>query len=725
MPPTVMGKTGGESNSRKSALGNGDGEAKDGFEQMYMNNVKNEDSPKTAPETPKNGDTHEAPPERSKQGHESAEPKSKPAKRNEEKPGTPTQNTLAEAEQDPSTDVRKTQRYIAPVRQTQPFISHEEVNPPEIQVETPEIPEDTINPAKTQHQISWEDRGIPPEQADYERALFEAKRRAGRKKIAIVSSAQLAGKPEKPELPGDPTPQPKTKNGHLTATRQWDGVIRPENEGKVERTQDKADVKADKIQQTADHSQRDTDAKLAQRDTDAKLAQRDTDAKLAQREDKTATKDDRTREQAEARTEPASRREFGDSKTVALDTSSVIQSASAAGANKKSKGPAPSEVTDQKAGAPGAESTPSRELSEDEEEVVIVKPKERPSRPGRVTSVESEVLSTMPIDRNKLDIVNYQDDSVDKFPKVDHGEIPEGVDPELWRAAKAAKQDVRGTQMLSEDELKGMKPDPDRQPKKVAKPKIEPRELPPDVKVSNMKTNVTQQRETHPQDLLEAIARTRKHFQQLRAEQPTPAAPNSETQKPQDVEVTSTINLPRGLDELKRKHVPEARIPDPQPGKPLAVAEQVTDPQASNKANANAAHQLDAARTKAVEDLARMINDRVQVAASQESSSSIRLSMDFNSSRLGNVSVSVEQNANGQLNVTLQAESDGSRQQLNGQRDELARQLRQMGYDQVNVEVHTGQQNEREQTADDDPDANPDENVQFRDEDGNVLEDLG
>lgn len=70
-----------------------------------------------------------------------------------------------------------------------------------------------------------------------------------------------------------------------------------------------------------------------------------------------------------------------------------------------------------------------------------------------------------------------------------------------------------------------------------------------------------------------------------------------------------------------------------------------------------------------------------------------KLSMDFESSTFGQVNLSVQQKA-GALAVNIQLSSDSSKDQLMQQRDELANQLRMMGYKDVSLDISAGKDNQ-------------------------------
>jgi len=69
-----------------------------------------------------------------------------------------------------------------------------------------------------------------------------------------------------------------------------------------------------------------------------------------------------------------------------------------------------------------------------------------------------------------------------------------------------------------------------------------------------------------------------------------------------------------------------------------------------------------------------------------------KLSMDFESSSFGQVNLSVQQKGN-IIAVNIQMSSDSSKDQLMQQRDDLANQLRMMGYKEVALDISSGRDN--------------------------------
>ncbi|OVE81813.1 hypothetical protein BVY04_02415 [bacterium M21] len=215
-----------------------------------------------------------------------------------------------------------------------------------------------------------------------------------------------------------------------------------------------------------------------------------------------------------------------------------------------------------------------------------------------------------------------------------------------------------------------------------------------------------------------------------RAEIPVAETRSGITPETKNIEVTSTINLPRGVDVLKRAQAAlkrgqtqkakpfDAQVKERQGGEGMQES-----PQSLNKAQATVLPNQ-ATRAGNISDIIRFINENVQHLRGAENTQNTKMVLDFSSNRFGNLNITIEQSS-GQLNVTLQSDTDSSRQQLLDQRDELARQLRQMGYGEVSVDIEDKDQDAQKKQAAEDEDDSPDKNVRFRGEDGNILEDLG
>ncbi|OVE77620.1 hypothetical protein BVX99_02220, partial [bacterium F16] len=215
-------------------------------------------------------------------------------------------------------------------------------------------------------------------------------------------------------------------------------------------------------------------------------------------------------------------------------------------------------------------------------------------------------------------------------------------------------------------------------------------------------------------------ARARKAFADNQAQQPTPPKTGNAAQ---DFETTGTINLPRGTHALKtigklaqknlqntaKKPVQAIGISDTDASKQSGIkdAGALKSPVAQPRPSAN------------LDDLVRMI--REQLPQLQANSGS-RITMDFTSSRFGDLNISLTQQQ-GRLSVVIQADSDSSQESLSQNRNELNRQLRQMGYGQVNVEINNSSRDEQAQSEDTEDNATPDKNIRFIDENGDILED--
>ena len=121
-------------------------------------------------------------------------------------------------------------------------------------------------------------------------------------------------------------------------------------------------------------------------------------------------------------------------------------------------------------------------------------------------------------------------------------------------------------------------------------------------------------------------------------------------------------------------------------------------------------------------ELSKAIHQRVMQSTQALPGRETQLSLDFTSRVFGDLGLNLKE-ADGRLSVLLSAQDEQTRQELQQQREELERNLRQFGYSQVDVNVQ-GRDGDGQETREEDKDEDADRRVHFLDEDGNELSDL-
>ncbi|OGV52613.1 MAG: hypothetical protein A2017_20645 [Lentisphaerae bacterium GWF2_44_16] len=113
---------------------------------------------------------------------------------------------------------------------------------------------------------------------------------------------------------------------------------------------------------------------------------------------------------------------------------------------------------------------------------------------------------------------------------------------------------------------------------------------------------------------------------------------------------------------------------------------------ASAKSAMSAQQQTSTSATVSNIFLLQEIMSRIQSAVKADSfEANPKLSMEFESNTLGLMHMSIHQKGS-ILNVSLETSSDSTKDNLMGQRDELARQMKNLGYSEVNVDISSNKE---------------------------------
>ncbi|RMD84860.1 MAG: flagellar hook-length control protein FliK [Lentisphaerae bacterium] len=190
---------------------------------------------------------------------------------------------------------------------------------------------------------------------------------------------------------------------------------------------------------------------------------------------------------------------------------------------------------------------------------------------------------------------------------------------------------------------------------------------------------------------------------------------------------TGTFYMPRGTNAkipgkgtMKRQlHEIRRALPAtvPHPGKTSHAPQTIsTQPSPSNPLRVN--------RDEAIQELVQVLRDHLPAPPLHTAAQ--QLDLQFSSTRFGNLSITL-QHQNDRLEIVLQSSQEQTQQELMQSREELARQLRQLGYQQVQIQVlsrdpRQGGSNPRSGHQTSAGDSDDDRRIRFVDEDGNELD---